>query len=269
MFWMLVGGGVLFASIVAGVLLFMPGAGKRANQVSSAPATSTAAGIHMPEEPVPQRSDAAFLAEAEPLAAKFLNATRIEELLPLVHNPAVAEARMRRQYPNGKIEAPGMSAFDTQSGISRKGSIASLSIRTRDYEEKALAFFETPEGLRIDWESWVGWSEMPWEEFLASKPTTGKLFRLTLSPVEYYNMAFADDKKWQSYRLESPDGIRTLYGYAERGSGLDAELRPSPDIKRIALTLSLKFPENASSKNQVLIEKFVAEGWVLETEETP
>ena len=35
------------------------------------------------------------------------------------------------------------------------------------------------------------------------------------------------------------------------------------------MMLALKFPENATSHNQVIIEKFIAEGWVLETEEPP
>jgi hypothetical protein len=87
--------------------------------------------------------------------------------------------------------------------------------------------------------------------------------------VEYYNFGFSDDRKWQSYLLVSPDEGHTLYAYAERGSVLDNRLKPSPDVKKTPLTLMLSFPAGAASGNQVLVDKFVAEGWMLETEESP
>ena len=177
MLWMLIGGGSLFALIVTGVLLALRGSSAPAPQmagpavgkpapVSIQPAATAAAGARRPE--------AEFLAEAEPLARKFLDATRIEDLLALVRNPGVAQARMRQYYPAGKIEAPGLSAFNTDFRIVRLGTISALKLRTRNYDEKSLAYVETPQGLKIDWESWAGWSEMPWDEFLATKPTTAQ-----------------------------------------------------------------------------------------------
>lgn len=271
MFWMLMGGVTLFALIVAGVLMAMLGGEKADSRASGSPvALKLDSG---PSAPGPaailQKSDATFLAEAEPLAKRFLEGIRIEDLLPLVRNPKLAEARMLRQYPDGKITASGMSGFNTLSEISRVGTSLSVRVRTRDYEEKALAFFETPEGFKINWESWVGWSEMPWGAFIAAKTTTAKMFRVILGPVEYYNIGFADDRKWKSYRLVSPDGKYSLYGYAEVGSLLNASLRLPPESTSLNLILSLKFPENATSSNQVIIEKRIAEGWVLENESSP
>ena len=268
MFWMLIGGATLLVMIIAVVLVAMRGGDVPAPVVSGPAGGLPASGVVPASSPAP-RSDAAFCDEAEPLARKFLEAVRIEEMLPLVRNPGVAEARMRRHYVDGKIEAPGMVAFNTKAEVSRRGVLASVIVRTRDYEEKSLTFVDTPEGIKIDWESWAAWSEMGWKEFLASKPTAGQVFRLSLSPVDYYNFAFADEKKWHSFRLESPGGEHSLYGYAERGSVLSGRLRPPPDVKKIALMLSLKFPENATSPTQVIIEKIVAEGWVVETDAPP
>lgn len=209
-------------------------------------------------------SDVAFRNAAEPLAVKFLSAVRVEDLLPLVRDPETTEPRLLATYPDGRIDSPGMSAFDTRREIIRHGRSFLVHVRTGDLDEKPLAFFMTPEGLRIDWESWVGWSEIPWEEFLSSRPAGGRLFRVRLSPVDYYNFAFADDRKWQSYRLESPGGEHSVYGYVERGSVLDNRLRPSPDRKSTDLVLTLSFPENATSRNQVLIGGLIAEGWIID-----
>lgn len=265
--WMLAGGAALFALIVAGVLTIMMGGGGAPPVVAPPVAEAPPA----EEEKVPDATltDVEFLTAAEPLAEKFLAARGVDELLPFVRNPDVCGPRLRAMYPDGTIEAPGMSAFDTNREVVRTGKAMSVIVRTDDLELKTLSFFMTPDGLKIDWESWVGWSEIPWEVFTDTKPVSAKMFRVWLSPVDYYNFGFSDDLKWQSYLLESPDGNYTLYAYVERGSVLDSRLKPSPDVKKTPLTLMLSFPDDAASSNQVLVEKFVAEGWMLETEESP
>jgi len=266
---MLVGGASLFVLIVAGVILLMNG-GNRPVVHSGGEVAAPVLPAKNPEEvvmpPATHRSEAAILAEAEPLARNFLEAKTVDELLPLVRNPGVAEARMRGFYPGGKIEASGMSEINSGGALSVRNKVVTLLVRTRDYAEKPLAFIDTPQGLKIDWESWVGWSEISWEKFLSSKPTTGHVFRVTLTPVDYYNFAFSDEVKWQSYRLESPGHENAVYGYAEKDTVLNGRVHPDADTKSINLMLSLKFPAGATSGNQVEIERWVAEGWVEESD---
>ena len=95
------------------------------------------------------------------------------------------------------------------------------------------------------------------------------MFRVLLEPVSYYNFAFSDERKWNAYRLESPDGQLEIYGYAGRNSELASDLKLPLDKKQSALTLLLKFPAAAKADNQVIIEKIIANGWLLETVKTP
>jgi hypothetical protein len=262
---MLIGGGTLFSLIVAGVMVFLNRGAKaeaRSNSVVVAPVVAA----KIPGKPV-IRSEASWVVEAEPLARKFLKAKTIEELLPLVRHPVTAEDRMRAFYPDGRIEAPGLSQFNTGTELHIREKLAWFTVKTDNFEEKSLAFVETPQGLRMDWESWVGWSEISWETFLSSKPVTDHLFRVKLSPAEYYNFGYADESKWQSYRLVSPNGEHSLYGYVEKGSAQHRQIRPCAESSNVSLMLSLKFPADAKSANQVEIERFVAEGWV--EDETP
>lgn len=266
---LLIGGVALLVLVAAGVFLAMTGGIRPivqpAGHVALPPAAARNSGeVVIP--PVVRRSEAALQAEAEPLARRFLEATTVEELLPLVRNPEVAEARMRGFYPGGKVEAPGMQTLSPGAGLSVRDKLVSLAVRTRDFEEKSLALFDTPQGLKIDWESWAGWSEISWKEFMATKPTSGHVFRVILAPVDYYNFEFTDDQKWQSYRLESPDHEHAVYGYAEKGTVLNGRILTDKDTKNINLMLSLKFPAGATSNNQVEIERFVTEGWVEEAD---
>lgn len=264
--WMLIGGVGLFTLLVAGIVLAL----HKGPQVESQPSTAV-----QPEEPVvakvlvpvtAARSENTIMAEAEPLVTKFLNATQVDEILPLVRDVKINEARIRQYYPDGKIAAPGIAKFNTTGRLTPQGQAWLLGVRTRDQDEKFVSLLDTPEGLKVDWESWVGWSDIPWDQFMATKPTISHLFRVKLSPVEYYNFGFSDDQKWQSCRLESPDGENSIYGYVEKGSLLDKQIRASKDTKFALLVLRLKYPPNVSSPNQVLIERLVSDSWVLGNE---
>jgi hypothetical protein len=265
---LLIGGAGLFAMIAGGIFFSMK-AGKAEEQSPvfsqknlPVPVTVAETVAKAADPVVSGRSEASFLTEAEPLTRKFLEATTVAELLPLIRHPEVTEPRVRGVYPSGKIKALGMSKFNSASGISVRDSLTSLMVRTLDHEEKPLAFIETPKGLKIDWESWVGWSAMSWEKFLSSKPRSAQVFRVTLSAINYYNFEFSDDSKWHSFRLTSPDQEHSLYGYVERGSPLDQKICPTESATVVTLMLALKFPSEVVSNSQVEIESLVAEGWV-------
>ena len=272
MLGMLIGGGCLLVLLIVGASLALRGR-SQAPPVVAGPSVDKSGSKLVTPEPAPPnvtaRSEVETLTAVEPLARKFLTATRVADLLPLIRNPDVAAARMQHYYPEGKVSAPGLISFNTDSAVVRLGTISAIKVVTRDGGNKTLAFVETPQGIKIDWESWVGWSEMPWEEFLKSKPTTGVMFRLNVKAANYYNFAFTNDQKWQAYQLTQPDGETAIYGYAERGSEICAKLPRATDNQPVSIMLTLKFPVAAGSNNQVLIERFVADGWVLESEVPP
>ncbi len=251
-----IGGGLLFTVIVAVVAVSMLG--------GKAPVVAVKPVAQLPVAKESQRTLAELTADAEAVARKFLNAGTVDEILRTVRNPELAESRMREFYPDGKIEAPGMAQFNSGAGLVTRGKLHSFPVVTSEHEERSLAFIETPQGLKIDWESWVGWSDIPWQKFLAEKPAESHVFRVILASVDYYNFAFSDDQKWQCYRLESPNLEQTIYGYAEKNSALDAKLRPTTGGQPVLMTLALKFPPDAQSDSQVEIEGLVCEGWVEE-----
>jgi hypothetical protein len=273
MFWFLAGGSTLLV-VILGVIFMATFASDNAPPAPSPAQTaqpSEAPAGPGPDRPnaVPDLSDAAFLAAAEPLAKRFLEARKAEDLLPLIRNPDVVGPRVMQYYQNSAITPVGLSAFNSQNEIVREGVTLLVGLRTKDFEEKAMVFVNTPQGLLIDWESWVGWSEMSWEQFLKTKPTTPHLFRVNLNQVEYYNMSFSDEGKWQSHRLLSPDGMASIYGYAERGSVTNSKLHVPPDSTSVPFTLLIRFPDSGEFRDQVIIDKVLAEGWVLDKTASP
>ena len=112
---------------------------------------------------------------------------------------------------------------------------------------------------------------MAWPTWLAERPATPQVFRVVVRRVDYYNFVFADDKKWQSYLLESPTGEHMLFGYVQRGSTLEQNFQMSPDVERAFMILKIRFPEAgaAQSGNQVFIDEKVASGWVEKNDDKP
>jgi hypothetical protein len=258
--WFLAGGVLLLGLIVGGAVI----ATNRKTPVVAQP-------VLAPEAVAPSvvdetRNEAQLAAELGPLAEKFLQANTIEALLPLVRHPQVTAGRMKELYPTGKLTAPGISKFNAAELLSSEGKIFSTLVTTGDFQTREMAFEETPDGIKVDWESWVGWSDMPWQDFRTMRPDSPKVFRVILEPVAYYNFGFGDEEKWQSYRLISPDGEQSIYGYVAKGSELEVKVRPDLDVKQALMTLQLKFPPAATTDNQVEITGFLANGWVQKEE---
>ncbi|MCF7674867.1 MAG: hypothetical protein K9M97_05955 [Akkermansiaceae bacterium] len=269
--WMLTGGIALFVAMVVGLVLAFKnsgddhivsaGDGGETQPAKEEPPAAAAAGIELPA--LMKRSEAELLVEAEPLARKFLEARTAAELLEVVSHPERVAARMRREYPDGKVVPPGMVEFAAGQGVAYAGAAATINVRTTDYELRQLDFVESAEGLKISWESWVGWCEMSWTEFLEQRPTEPQLCRVVMRKVDYYNFDFTDDSRWRSYQLESVDGKWKVYGYVERDSVLDGRLQMDPDASAVLRILKLRFPDDPAGRGkQVLISEFATDGWV-------
>lgn len=264
--WWLLGGVVLFGVMVSAVVMALLGGERGQHGAAANPAPTVAAptvAVKSTAAGVDDLSDVEFMTMAKPMVETFMNATSVAELLTVVRDPEVVRPRMEAWYADGRVVAPGMSAFDTGSGVTRDGSVLSVVVRTRDYEEKMISFAPSSAGLRIDWESSVAWSEQPWQSFMEKREQTPKLFRVIVQPVEYYNFEFTDDHYWQSFFLESLDGKLAMYGYVPRGSPLSGKLRLAPEVTDANFTLRLKFPAHAKSSNQVIIDSVVADSWVI------
>jgi hypothetical protein len=264
--WMFAGAAVLFAMVVAVGVYMMVSGDRQSGEID------VAQEVAIPLSPSPEVGEDTssppkepdFLDLAEVMTSQFLSATSVDQWLPLVVNPAEVEPKMRAMHPDGLVQPLAMLAFNTLEEVQTKGGIRAVVVRTDDFVEREIAFLQTSEGWKIDWESWSCWSDMPWLQFMEQRPTSPVLFRVKLEELDYYNMAFADDRKWQSYLLMPASGEPVLYGYAERGTPLNSMLTPPSDVKTLLLTLKLRFPQDAVSGNQVIIDSIVAEGWVIE-----
>ena len=274
---MLIVGLVLSICLLAWLSVFILGTDKHENAPSATPNTSvkviepapsSASKLSKPDTETPHlEENSPTTNEAENLARKFLSAQTVEELRGLIRHPEVSIPRIMKLHPDGRINLGGLQKFNPSEQIRQSGNLISTTIRTNEFDERLIVFIITPEGMQIDWESWEGWCEMSWQEFMSTRPAEGKIFRVKLNDTNYYNFDFSNESKWKSYTLLSRDEKHQIYGYIERDSALEPELAGTQKSSDRFITLSLKFPLNSTSNNQVIIERIVSDGWV--TLDTP
>ena len=261
---------VLMAAMIGGAVLLVIIAviiSRRTNSSSDMPSTPgmVMAPIELPADGVPAEElpdVGAFLRVAEPMARTFLEAKSIPELLAVVRHPGITAKRISERFPEGVITPVGLQTFADDGAVRIEHSNASVKVRIGNFELRDLSYARTKDGWKIDWESWVGWSDLPWEEFMEKAPTTSRRFRVRLKPIIYYNFGFADDRKWRSYLIESTDGQHRLFGYVERGSRVDDLINFTDSPSGGDYILDLCFPADNIGRNQVLITDRIAEGWV-------
>jgi hypothetical protein len=204
-----------------------------------------------------------MLVEIESVLKAFLSATTAAEILQQVKDPENTAAKLRSWLEDRDYRAPGFREMLGDSvATTAGGDLMTVTVRTDDFELRQVVLLETAGGFKVDWESWVGWSEIPWDEFMEERPEEGKWFRVELSQIEYYNFGFTDEDQWVSYRLDSPDGNLSIYGYVPRGSELDGKIRPFEENTKSKLLLKLKYPADGRADNQVLIEAVSGHEWV-------
>lgn len=208
------------------------------------------------------------LTDAEKVVRLFLDAKTATDIEALVRTPDITIPRIRAWYAEDKWTPPGAKDVGYGGRVTVKGVMASMAVRLNDYTVKQIALENTPDGYKVDWESWVAWSSMKWEKLFEELPTEPVEVRVHCSLDSYYNRIFSDDFKWIAVRLEHPYSERAIYGYIDKGSPL--LMRMLGDLRNrgtVAATIKIRYPENSVAKNQVQIIEYIQNGWVRPNDE--
>ena len=208
----------------------------------------------------------AKLAAAEDVLDKFLQTANWKERVLLVRNKLRVAPLMSIYYAKN---ADGPIPYDSIVEATELSPQFSEHVVVLEGGGRRLATVEhTSEGPRVDWESFVGAGEMAWTDFLESRPTSSKLFRVLVSPAGHYENEFGDPQTLKCYSLRnvSEPGAKVVYGYAPSSGALAKEmdfLLQQSDDATVPVILRLKFPVNAPVDFQVWIQEFVQAGWVV------
>ncbi|HEX2750680.1 MAG TPA: hypothetical protein VHM91_21930 [Verrucomicrobiales bacterium] len=211
---------------------------------------------------VPTLTSAERIERGKKAVQEFMAAQTIEARLPLVIDPDRAGPRMKEFYA-AKGEDPKITNWEVGAPMNGKQGVWLPLLFQDSAGRKAMVVIEeTGKGCRIDWENFVAYGEMPWQEFCRSAPSTAKTMRVRLRQVDVYGGAYTQDK-YQSYEIEHRSGLPRLVGYVDRaGRSVQRILEVvKGDGTWQSAQLYLQFDTRAGGENQVLILDIVRNRW--------
>ena len=196
------------------------------------------------------------------IVESFLGATTVDELLDFTLRDRYQQDRIREYYRTREVKPQVAKQIAAGGRIVKNGDLWATDVIFSDNSRRPITVRRSESGYRVDWESWVGYSEMTWEEIREVRTMTPVVFRVLCSKVQYYNYGFRDENKWTSFRLQSPDREHTLFGYVERRSEEEKRLirYGNDEGNPRAFIVKIRFAEG-SGPDQVIIDEVISTGW--------
>jgi hypothetical protein len=135
-----------------------------------------------------------------------------------------------------------------------------------DVDPVCLIIEETDNGeIRIDWESSVRYSELDWQEFIATRPDHPTLFRVIASKPLNASEA-ASGSSQEVIELKHPAEQGTVYAYFNRDDPQFKTLVEQLKLgnwTNVPLTLRLCYPGPTSNSKAVRIAGVEGKGWLI------
>ena len=197
---------------------------------------------------------------------KFLKSKNLNTKVQFCRSPQRVRPLMQNYYSNrnsGPKEFRRISELGaSNTGIIDKFYILKLSLP--DFSILPVVLAWENELILVDWESFVGYSEITLKDFILKKPKESRLFRLNANSDNYFNFQFTENE-YRCLYLRNSEDTEAVYGYIRRGNDVDNQLsriiESGETIK--FLTLKLRYPEKLGGKNQVIIDEIVTPGWLI------
>ena len=203
--------------------------------------------------------------EAKAAAKEFLLAPDLESLAPLIRDSERVMPLVQKYYANTPYQPAEIREKPFEGSTNEKfEDLVSFKVTMKDFSEKLIAVEMTFEGPKVDWESWVVYCDMPWDQFITAKSQETNKVRVKITKDTYYNFDYQDDEKWQCFRLQYPDSDDILFGYLPATSESLSQL-PQDIGEANKIQVTIRFPENPKAANQVLISEPIADGWISDS----
>jgi len=200
--------------------------------------------------------------EVRAVAKRFLEAPDLEALMAEVRNPEKVRPLAKSYYARKPYKPFGARSLGSRDKADISEDFLVIPIMGDNFEVLALGIECTTEGPKIDWESFVAYSEMELTDLIVKQPVKPILIRVMITPDTYFNYGFSDATKYLNYQISDRDENVKLYAYAELGTEVAERMKMVVNKNRMLVTLRVHYPEPALSTNQVIIEKFVSESWM-------
>lgn len=197
----------------------------------------------------------------------FFDAATIDEKLRFVRDPQRVRELMVKHYGGRPLEHHEWRSLGWLLPVKEPGfRLGYAQAIFADSEPVSLIIEEMQDGgIKVDWESSVRYGELDWNEFIQTRPSSPKLFRVIASKPA----VSPSDKTppgTQVLEIKHPDQDSVIYAYFDPK---DPKFEPlieqlqNGHWKDVPLTLRLCYPGPLSSVNGASIAEVEGKGWLI------
>ncbi len=206
----------------------------------------------------------------EEVTRKFHASSSTDEMLKYVRHPNRVGPSLREYYSKNPMKGSEVVSVVDMNPMThgrRGGFWVVLSELSSGIDAELVVEVNSPTDAKVDWETHVCAQPMEWERFVKDRPAgySGD-FRVFAQLDNFYNYEFADEKKYQAFKLSTLNSSEVLYGYATRDGKVFrelVELITKNSNQKLPLMLRLHLQEGLQSKDGLLIEQIVSPSWFL------
>ena len=172
-----------------------------------------------------------------------------------------APEKMRQFYDAMQGRNPAMAEWNVGEPVAGEhGAWLPFTFKETSGRTVTVVMGEDDKNCRMDWENFVAFGEIPWQEFCRTRPTAPKSLRVRLRRVEKYEGDYTK-YSWQSYEIEHRTGAPVLLGFAGRTSRAGQALTDLvKDEQWQAALVYLRF-DAAAGGDHVNIDEVVRTRW--------
>ena len=202
---------------------------------------------------------------------KFCTSPNPDAFLPLLREPDRVAPLIKRFYnsENPWIPLP-LARRPDLSDLKVHRNFVAFQLPLTNFGTQAIALEQTPDGFRIDWESFVGYSDLSWADLRRTRPRQPVLLRAVVKPSDYFNMDFPSAGTHRCYQVSDIHSDHVLYGYVPVGSDVEVQIQKilltAPEVHAV---LRVRYPEKSTSDRQLEITEVLEKGWIFREDDNP
>jgi hypothetical protein len=196
---------------------------------------------------------------------KFFGVTKKEELYGVIRKGDSVSDRLADYYSRNEFSVPRLKSIDSVLKFEDPPNfwIANITVQD-DIRARSVILEDSDSGFLVDWEEFVRYSSMNWEDFIDNQNLETIDFRVRATLDVNSGFAFPDREKWICVRIDDWKSEDILFGYVDASTKLSERIQKFLyDEWQKDCILRLQFPKDPKGGvNQVHILDLINESWV-------
>ena len=209
--------------------------------------------------------------EMETILRGFLSAKTVEERLKYVRHPDRVKPLMldhHRRFPIQSYRYKEVSEYTTIP--LKKRPFVALSVRIAEGKNFPILLEDVEKGYLVDWESFVSYQPIAFEDYLKKRPTIPIDLRVYGSFDDFYAYEFLEEDGYLCVRMTAKHTDQVIFGYVKEGTTTASEMKkhleaPPGRSKTQPFILRVRFLPESKAPRSVVIDKIVSTFWAYPT----